>query len=403
MSGFVNSQEAVDKLKGIEAPKKSNGIENVGKDVGKAIENLGKKAFQTSKAYLQGINDSINQAAKGFNDLSKNIGAIFQKTKKKGAGDDDGTDKPEEPPFRFGNEEPYIFGGYSVTINGRELGVDRLAYITDITIEQNVGKTDTCEIKVKDPNMYFIEDDVYMRNTPIQCSITLLNNGVDAGEDMMNRMYFDGYIAAIDIDFPDDGAPNMTIHCVDKPTHEMNRKKWRRSWENVNSAQVVQIIAQEMGYQCYIEEDYSFPIQSTIIQDNKTNIEFLEELASKELDLFVCHTVYNPEGAPIIYYVIRGKLDKEDFASVGYRLSNISIETDKMKQVSYDVLSFNPQINVETREDRVESSEINHDTKEIESHEADVDEAVDNEESSNEDKKSSGSSGDGMVNISLRG
>lgn len=413
MSGFDKAVDALALLQAVSNKDNIAGIQNIGKnlenqiknfnvgsEVDKAMSKLQGKAFQTSKAYLQSINIGINSAVEGFNDLASNIGAIFHKKKKKQK-----SEEVKEPPPRFENPNPYIYGGYSLNINGRDLGVDRLAYVTDLTIEQNVGASDTCSFTVKDPNMYFIEDDIYMRNTPIKASISLLNDGKNSQEDMLNRIYFDGYISAIDIDFPDDGAPVLTVNCVDKPTHEMNQKKWRRSWENVNSAQVVQIIAQEMGYQCYVEEDYTFPIQSTIIQDNKTNIEFLEELASKELELFVCHTVVNMEGAPIIYYVIRGKIDEEMYVSLAYKQSNMKQEKDTSKQVMYDVVSFRPQINIETRDEEVESKGIDHDTKEIVSYTAPVGEAVDenatHQSSDNEGAGGDSSSGGGRTSARI--
>lgn len=308
--------------------------------VADAKKSLEEKAFMRKKEYLTGLNSSINSVVDSFKGAVDATNAVFCK---KGV-------KPDVIEPNFGNPSPVLFGGYGITINGKELGVERLAFITELSITQDMEASSTCTFKVTDPNFYFIEDNIYVRETPIQVSITL--EGV-----LDKKVSFDGYIAAIDIDFPSDGAPALSVTCIDK-THEMTRVKYKRSWENVNSAQVVQQIAQEHGYKCYIQPDGEFPIQATIIQDDKTDIEFLEELAGNETtDLYVCFLNTTEKEGTILYYVKKGVLDEENYTSLGYRTSN----------VNFDVISFKPSINIETREEKTNSSGINADTKDVES------------------------------------
>jgi len=347
--------------------------------IDKAKSALQKGAYKTSKEFLTNINEGINSAVSQMTDPLKNIGAVYQNSRKK-------KDEVKEPP-RFGNEHPVLFGGYGVNINNVRLGVERLAFITELSITQNEGTSSTCTMKISDPNFYFIEDSIFIRETPIQASITLLG-------DFTKMVFFDGYIATVDIEFPSDGCPKLTINCIDK-SHEMTRVKYKRSWENVTSSQVVQQIAQEHGFACYVEEDYPFPIQATIVQDDKTDIEFLEDLASKELDLFECHLVTNTDGKTILYYVIKGKIDQDNYTSLAYRFSNI-VETgpqqEPSKQVCYDIISFKPNINIETRQEEVRSDGINADTKEVESAEVSVSEP--SEEGNSSSSSSSSSSSD---------
>ena len=351
---------------------------NLGKEIDKAKKSLEEKFFQTKKEFLQNINNTINQTVGQLNDLAKNIGAIFHKPRPKKS-------EEEVPKFEWGNEYPVIAGGFGITINGRELGVDRLAFVTDMEIEQNVG-TDTCSFRVSDPNMYFIEDDIYKRDTTIQTSISLL--GVPSSNNF-TRVYFDGYISNVDIDFPDTGAPVLSISCVDKATHEMGRKRWRRSWENVTSSQVVQIIAQEMGFQVYVEPEYPFPLQASIVQDDKTNIEFIEELAGKELELFVANFITNEDGKTILYYIIKGDIDEEGYATLGYSVSNSKEKDIKQKDVAqYDIISFRPQINIEQRQEEVSGGGINSDDKSVEESSVAVPDNGDGSEGSSSDSSS---------------
>ena len=320
--------------------------------VAEAKKSLEEKAFMRKKEYLTGLNSSINSVVDSFKGAVDATNAVFCK---KGV-------KPDVIEPKFGNPLPVLFGGYGITINGKELGVERLAFITELSITQDMEASSTCTFKVTDPNFYFIEDSIYVRETPIQVSITLA--GV-----LDKKVFFDGYIAAIDIDFPSDGAPVLSVTCIDK-THEMTRVKYKRSWENVNSAQVVQQIAQEHGYKCYIQPDGVFPIQATIIQDDKTDIEFLEELAGNETtDLYVCFLNTTEKEGTILYYVKKGVLDEENYTSLGYRTSNVKsfMQPLPADSVNFDVVSFKPSINIETREEKTNSSGINADTKDVES------------------------------------
>lgn len=339
---------------------------NVGDVVTEGIKLLAEKEkLLTDPSYLKGLNSSINESVASLCDLGKNLGAIFHKP----YGASLLPVKPAPKNYTFENDYPVIYGGYGVTINGKELGAERLAFITNLTINQNIG-TDTCDFTVSDPNFYFIEDNIYKRDSPIQTSITLLGT---SEINNFTKIAFNGFISIVDINFPNDGAPTLQISCVDKATHLMTRKKWRRSWENVTSAQVVEIIAKEMGFKCYVEPDYPFPVQASIVQDNKTNMEFLEELAGKELDLFVVNPITNADGSTIIYYIIKGHLNDQFYYSLGYKTSSGKDENvSDMDKVQYDIISFTPRINIETRQEEEKQEAIDKDSKNIDSYDSGI-------------------------------
>lgn len=345
-----------------------------------------KENLVTKPEYLLGINSQINQSVESLTDLGKNIGAIFQKP----FGASLSNVRPSPKSYVFENDYPVISAGYGLTINGQELGAERLCFITNMEIKHNVG-TDVLDFSVSDPNFYFIEDNIYKRNSPIQASITLLG----APEtNNFTKIYFDGFISVVDIDFPNDGAPTLQISCIDKATHLMTRKKWRRSWEDVTSSQVVSEIAKEMGFRCYVEADYPFPLQASIIQDNKTNMEFLEELAGKELELFVINPVVNSDGSVILYYIIKGHLNEEYYYSLGYKTSSGKDERDEMKWYNYDIIRFTPRINVETRQEEEKEEGINSDSKDDEYYgESIPDDVYDSGGSGGEESPTSSNSG----------
>ena len=240
---------------------------------------------------------------------------------------------------------------WNIYINGNLLGIDKKKFIESIEIEELCDGSDVCTLTLNDPEFKFIEDNLFVEEATV--SVRLGWHGDT------HRVTFDGYISALDLNFPESGYPIMSIFCLDE-THVMNRKEKSRSWDNVTRAEVVQKIAMEYGYKCVIESGYTFKTETTITQSGMTDIEFLEYLAGEERDPFMCKLI-----GDTIYYVKKGML-KNAVASLQYGKS------------PYDVVSFKPQINKETKKEEVESSDINTDDKTVDS-------AVANDETTNRD------------------
>ena len=229
---------------------------------------------------------------------------------------------------------------WNVTINGKQLDKARKECIESIDIEEQCDGSDTCTVVVNDPNFYFIEDNIFIEEATI--SVVMGWHGDT------HRVNFKGYISAIDISFPESGFPVLSIFCLDN-SHVMNRKKQKRSWDNVTRADVVKKIAQEYGFKCVVESGYSFKTEDTISQSDTTDIEFCENLAGEERDPFMCKLI-----GDTLYYVKKGVL-KDPVSTVYY------------KKFPYDVISFSPKINKETKKEEVSSADINTDTKTVDS------------------------------------
>ena len=230
---------------------------------------------------------------------------------------------------------------WELQINNSPISDDRRNCVESISIEENDAGSDTMTIDIEDPEFLFIEDDIFVPDAPISASI--------GWYDDTYRVTFDGYISAIDINFPESGYPKMTINCIDK-THLMNRKKKKRSWDNVTRADVVQKIAQEYGFKCVISPDYKGEKEETISQSDETDIAFCESLAGEEKGgIYKCKLKGNT-----LYYVEKGVLENP-VADLAY------------KEYPYDIISFNPQINRETKEEEVEEADINTNNKKTDS------------------------------------
>lgn len=239
------------------------------------------------------------------------------------------------------SSSPYI----KLCVNNIEIADEARACIESIEVDDLCDGSDVCTISIVDPNFIFIEDNIFLEDASVY-----LEYGFN--EDL-ERLKFKGYISAIDISFPAQGSPTLRVSCLDD-SHLMNRVKNDRTWENVTRADVVRKIAQEYGYSVDIEP-YDFPVLESISQSKQTDIEFLEHLAQQEREPFMCKLV----GSTIIYK--KKGLLQTPVTTIGY------------KTYPFDVISFDPQITKENRQEKISKADVNASNKEVEQHIADDD------------------------------
>lgn len=313
-------------------------------NINKAKESLSKEAYKKSKAYLTSLNGQINGFKQQEQNLKDQFGAPFIKDKKTVT---DQKTVVKSLAEKYAQPKDIIRCAFGLTINNKQMGGEMLSKVTDISVDLEVGVPDSITITINDVEGEFIEDEIIVKEAPLICSVILHDT-----EECM--YYFSGFISAIDIKFNESFCPVMTLHCMDE-THRANKEKKKRSWTSKTSAQVVQEICKEYGWKCYVEPSYPFPVQASITQNNKTDLEFLKELAEDELDLFVANLVTEKDGKSTMYYVIEGFIDKENAIQLEYG------------ETPYDIISFSPQLNKESRQSKSESSNVNKATKGTES------------------------------------
>ena len=218
---------------------------------------------------------------------------------------------------------------YQLFIKGKELDEERYSMIEEIVFEDNSSGSDLLSIRINDPNFVFLNDDIFIEEAQVKFI---------GGYTNANRVMFEGYIATIDVDFPNTGCPSMTINCMDK-THVMNRKKKKRTWKNKKRSDVASAIFKEYGLTAIV--DTSPRTEEDISQSNETDIVFLEKLAGEEIDTYLVYVEGNKG-----YYVKKKLLDNPQ-ATLDYREGNMKI------------LSFSPSINKQTKSVEVEASQVN--------------------------------------------
>lgn len=224
---------------------------------------------------------------------------------------------------------------WKVFINDREIEQTEKSCINEISFSNPITGSDTATLKMSDPDMIFIEDNIYTDNTPVKIQWGIY--------DTLFTQEFNGYISAIDIDFPSSDVVMLTITVMDK-SHVMHRVKKKRSWENTTRSAVVQQIAKGYGFNCVVESGYNFKTEETISQDNKTDLEFIEGLADEEDEKFYCKLI-----GDTIYYCKQGLLN-DPVVNLTYR------------KYPFDLLSFKPQITIEDKKEEESTSDINSDS-----------------------------------------
>lgn len=263
----------------------------------------------------------------------------------------------------FLNDDGVLAIDYKVWISGGILGLERKQCINSITIKETVQGSDVATLIISDPNFLFIEDNIFLVDNTIKIEMMWSNS--------LTKVVFNGYISAVDIDFNSNGVPTLSLTCMDM-THKMNRKKKNNTYVNTTSAEVVKKIAAEYGFQCVIEEDYKFKQQETITQSEQTDIDFLNSLAKNEVYPFVVRIVGNT-----LYYVKYGKLTTPVMTLAYY-------------QYPYNVISFSPRINKETKKEEIKSASMDTGSKAIAITDGSIN--IEENKSSGSEPESSGSS-----------
>lgn len=233
---------------------------------------------------------------------------------------------------------------YEVSIGGSKLDLERKQCIQSISVKETTNGSNTATIEILDPEMIFIEDDIFLEEKDVVISLGWSNTTY--------RTEFKGYISKVDIDFSSDGVPKLSITCLDG-THDMNREKKNNTWENTTSAEVVKEICSNYGMSCKVDESYDFTTQETITQSDMTDIEFIVSLAGEEVHPFQARL--DDEGT--FHYEKAGELSKSS-ATLTYR------------KYPHEIISFSPSINKEEKKDKITSATTDTSEKETDSAES---------------------------------
>lgn len=225
---------------------------------------------------------------------------------------------------------------YSLSISGQKLGSEYLELIKDIAYEEVSHGADILTVTIIDPDYTYIEDELIVAESEV------VFRGGWIGQE---SIYFEGYISVLDVDFPETGSPELTIHCMDK-SHLMNRKKNKKTWEKKRVSEVATEIFKTYGFKTDV--DKTDKVEDTITQSDSTDIAFLIEMADRQIDPFLVYVEGNTG------YFKKKKILAKEQKTLHYRTGSLEIK------------SFSPRINKEITRVEVEGSNVNDSTKKVE-------------------------------------
>lgn len=238
---------------------------------------------------------------------------------------------------------------WEVFIGGSQL-VSQKKYIQSVTVDEAVDGSNTCTIEIIDDDGEFVQDNVFMEDSEIRVETIWMPGNLEV---------FDGYISAIDIDFPEDGLVKMSVFCLDG-THKMNMKKRSRTFENCSRADAIRLIAQEYGFGFEAEAGFSDEVNSKgnkdgLTQSKQTDIEFIESLAEEEGTL-KADSKKGQEASNIKKGTWRAKLIDGVIQFSTFGSIESPVASFDYKSGNHDILSFQPKLTASVEEGKVEDA-----------------------------------------------
>ena len=223
---------------------------------------------------------------------------------------------------------------YEVYLGGAKLPPGTKRQVESISITDSAGGCSTARLVLNDAHFVFIEDDIFVEDVPIK---------IEGGWNGCAYAFgFEGYVAAIDIDFGEGGYPVLELFLMDG-THLMGREEKCRTWENTTSRDVVAEIVSGYGFRAeFYPPGYAFMREESISQSNISDIAFIRQLADRESDMFAA---YLKSDGRTFYYGLRGVMN-DPVMDLWYGQENRKIK------------SFSPQINRNTVREKVEVADV---------------------------------------------
>ena len=197
-----------------------------------------------------------------------------------------------------------------------------------IVFEDTSSGSDLLTLTFYDPDLVLLSDNIFIEH----CNVSFIGGWLKG-----DVVKFEGFISVIDIDFPENGTPSITLNCMDN-THIMNVEKKKRTWENTKVSTVASQIFREYGFKAVVDD--TGDIEENISQSD-TDIKFLIQLANDQYENFIVYV----EGTTG-YFVKKPNLGTAQ-ATLQYREGN------------GDLISFSPRINKQTKQLKTSCSEVN--------------------------------------------
>lgn len=142
--------------------------------------------------------------------------------------------------------------------------------VHDVSVESSLHAPDLCTIKIADEGFKKLDDEKFKPGDEIV---------VKMGTNESKSKVFHGEVVGIDVEAEALGHESVVIRCYDH-SHRLHRGRATRTFKNSTFSDVVQKVASEAGLPMGTVDSSTFK-HEWLIQDNKTNWEFLNEIGDR--------------------------------------------------------------------------------------------------------------------------
>jgi hypothetical protein len=220
---------------------------------------------------------------------------------------------------------------YEIIIGGVKLEEAYLRTISEIIYEDNAMGSSLLHISMQDPDRDFIENEFLIEDTPV----------VFLGGWRGEVTEFKGWISVIDMDFPENGVPTLTLRCMDN-SHLLNREKKKRTFEKIRVSDVARKVFQENGLKAVV--DTTPIVEESLSQNEQTDIQFLLSLVSNVIEDYICY-IEKDTG-----YFVKKNIIQNPQSTLEYRKGRGELK------------SFSPRLAKEVKQERADNSNISAET-----------------------------------------
>jgi len=166
-------------------------------------------------------------------------------------------------------EEAALIAQFYIKINGAEAPQGVMDNLISIEVDDSLNLPDMFTIQLRDPNLEWTDSDTLGIGKEVEISVQ--------GESSRAKLIV-GEITACETGFKHGAGATMVARGYDQ-SHHLNRGRQAKSFVQVTDSDIATRIARESGLKA--ETDSTSEVHEYVLQDNQTNLEFLESRAKR--------------------------------------------------------------------------------------------------------------------------
>ncbi len=150
-----------------------------------------------------------------------------------------------------------------------DVSEDIMDSLISMEVDDNLNLPDTFTIHVRDPQLKWLDSDIFTLGKPVEISV----KGANGTAKLM-----EGEITAIEPEFTRKGDPTLRVMGYDR-CHRLNREKKTCSFNQMTDSDIATKIARKVGLKP--KTDNTREVHEYVLQDNQTDWEFLWDRAQR--------------------------------------------------------------------------------------------------------------------------